>query len=269
VGLGVLLEPEPGLDHRRNYLPRGRVVGGSSSLNAMIYIRGNRADYDEWAAMGFDGWGYEDVLPYFKRAEDNERGASRYHGVGGPLSVSESRSMHPIVEAWIEAAGRRHPAQRRPQRRHAGRRRGATRSPSATAGAAAPRSPTCIRPSPAGNVDVVTDARVYRILFDGKRAVGVEYMRHGPPRAGPRRARGDPLRGGLSLAAAADALRASGPPEALTPLGWRPSTSCPVGQNLHGPRDAQLRLPDRQGQPDLVAHARRLRALRDGGARAR
>ena len=98
-------EPEPGLDYRRNYLPRGRVVGGSSSLNAMIYIRGNRADYDEWAAMGFDGWGYEDVLPYFKRAEDNERGASRYHGVGGPLSVSDSRSMHPVVEAWIEAAG--------------------------------------------------------------------------------------------------------------------------------------------------------------------
>ena len=78
-------EPEPGLDYRRNYLPRGRVLGGSSSLNAMIYIRGNPADYDEWAALGNDGWGYEDVLPYFKRAEDNERGANRYHGVGGPL----------------------------------------------------------------------------------------------------------------------------------------------------------------------------------------
>ena len=83
----LLSEPEPGLDQRRNYLPRGRVLGGSSSLNAMIYIRGNRADYDEWAATGFDGWGYEDVLPYFKRAEDNERGASEYHGAGGPLSV--------------------------------------------------------------------------------------------------------------------------------------------------------------------------------------
>ena len=71
----------------------------------MIYIRGNRADYDEWAAMGFAGWGYDDVLPYFKRAEDNERGASRYHGVGGPLAVSDSRSMHPVVEAWVQAAG--------------------------------------------------------------------------------------------------------------------------------------------------------------------
>ena len=98
-------EPEPGLDYRRNYLPRGRVLGGSSSLNAMIYIRGNRADYDEWAAMGCEGWGYDDVLPYFKRGEDNERGPSYYHGVGGPLSVSDSRSMHPVVDAWIEAAG--------------------------------------------------------------------------------------------------------------------------------------------------------------------
>ena len=62
------------------------MLGGSSSLNAMIYIRGNRADYDEWAAMGLAGWGYEDVLPYFRRAEDNERGESYYHGVGGPLT---------------------------------------------------------------------------------------------------------------------------------------------------------------------------------------
>src|SRR5919197_441248 len=99
----VLGDPEPALNGRRLYLPRGRVLGGSSSINAMIYIRGNRADYDEWAAMGLDGWGYEDVLPYFKRAEDNERGANRYHGVGGPLSVSESRSMHPVVEAFVEA----------------------------------------------------------------------------------------------------------------------------------------------------------------------
>src|SRR5919201_6448393 len=84
---------EPALDDRRVYLPRGKVLGGSSSLNAMIYIRGIRADYDEWAAMGLDGWGYEDVLPYFKRAEDNERGEDMYHGGGGPLCVNESRAM--------------------------------------------------------------------------------------------------------------------------------------------------------------------------------
>ena len=100
----LLGDQEPGLGNRRLYRPRGRVIGGSSSINAMIYIRGNRADYDEWAAMGFDGWGYDDVLPYFRRAEDNERGEDTFHGTGGPLSVSDSRSMHPLVDTMIEAA---------------------------------------------------------------------------------------------------------------------------------------------------------------------
>jgi len=70
----------------------------------MIYIRGNRADYDEWAALGADGWSYQDVLPYFRRSEDNERGEDPFHGVGGPLAVSESRSMQPLVDVMIEAA---------------------------------------------------------------------------------------------------------------------------------------------------------------------
>ena len=101
-------EPEPGLDHRRNYLPRGRVVGGSSSLNAMIYIRGNRADYDEWAAMGFDGWGYEDVLPYFKRAEHNETHTdSPFHGQGGPLNVAEIREPSDFNQRFLKAAQQR------------------------------------------------------------------------------------------------------------------------------------------------------------------
>jgi choline dehydrogenase len=84
---GLWSEAEPELGDRRDLLPRGRVLGDSSSLNTMIYMRGNRADYDGWAATGFAGWGYEDVLPYFRRAEDNERGESYYHGVGGPLTV--------------------------------------------------------------------------------------------------------------------------------------------------------------------------------------
>jgi choline dehydrogenase len=97
-------DPEPGLGYRSRLLPRGRTLGGSSSVNAMVYIRGNRADYDGWAAMGFDGWGWEDVLPYFLRAEDNERGASELHGVGGPLRVIDSRSRYRTCEAFIEAA---------------------------------------------------------------------------------------------------------------------------------------------------------------------
>ncbi|MGH3388873.1 MAG: GMC family oxidoreductase, partial [Actinomadura sp.] len=78
-------EPEPALHGRRVFLPRGRVVGGSSSINAMIYMRGNRLDYDGWAAGGATGWGYADVLPYFRKAEDYEGGENEYHGVGGPL----------------------------------------------------------------------------------------------------------------------------------------------------------------------------------------
>ncbi len=101
---GFVSEPEPGLGGERLYLPRGRVLGGSSSLNAMLYLRGNRVDYDGWAAAGLTGWGYDDILPYFKKAEDNERGASYYHGAGGPLSVSDGRSNHRYAAAAVEAS---------------------------------------------------------------------------------------------------------------------------------------------------------------------
>src|ERR1700733_274239 len=100
----MVSDPEPGIGGRQRVLPRGRTLGGSSSINAMVYIRGNRADYDGWAAMGFDGWGWDDVLPYFIKAEDNERGASDLHGAGGPLAVSEGRSRYKTCEAFIEAA---------------------------------------------------------------------------------------------------------------------------------------------------------------------
>ncbi len=82
---------EPGAGNRRIYLPRGRMLGGSSSLNAMIYMRGNPLDYDEWRDAGCAGWAWDDLLPYFKRAEDNERGADEWHGAGGPLPVSNAR----------------------------------------------------------------------------------------------------------------------------------------------------------------------------------
>ncbi|HSW04009.1 GMC family oxidoreductase, partial [Aquabacterium sp.] len=81
--------PQPGLNGRRGYQPRGKVLGGSSSVNAMIYARGHRSDYDSWAAEGNTGWAWSDVLPYFKRAEHNERGADDFHGTGGPLNVMD------------------------------------------------------------------------------------------------------------------------------------------------------------------------------------
>lgn len=98
-------EPEPRLGGRRTYLPRGRVLGGTSSMNTQLYVRGNRADYDSWRdELGLDGWGYDDVLPVFKRQEDNERGEDEFHGVGGPLRVSDPRSVDPLLTAWIDAA---------------------------------------------------------------------------------------------------------------------------------------------------------------------
>jgi choline dehydrogenase-like flavoprotein len=224
-------EPEPGLDDRRNYLPRGRVLGGSSSLNAMIYIRGHRADYDEWAAMGLEGWGYADILPYFKRAEDNERGPSRYHGVGGPLSVSDSRSMHPVVETWIEAAGEAGIAHNEDlngaTQDGAGRYQLTQRDGRRCSTAVAYLHPAVAR----GNVDVLTDARVHRILFEGARAVGVQYMRNG---------RLEEVRAEREVILAAGSyhtpqllmLSGVGPADQLTPVGIEPRHELPVGHNL-------------------------------------
>ena len=104
VDWGYSTEPQRHLASRALYWPRGKVLGGSSAINAMIYIRGNRADYDGWAEGGCSGWGFEDVLPYFKRSEDNARGASSYHGVGGPLPVADLRDPSPLSERFIEAA---------------------------------------------------------------------------------------------------------------------------------------------------------------------
>src|SRR3954447_5036978 len=170
-------EPEPGLGGRRLYLPRGRVLGGSSSINAQIYIRGNRADYDGWAAAGAEGWSYDEVLPYFKRGEDNERGEDAFHGVGGPLSVSDSRSNHPLVDAMIEAtkqAGHEHnPDLNGARQEGVGRFQLTQRDGTRCSAADAYLHPARSRP----NLDVITRAMTTRILFEGNRAVGVEYVR--------------------------------------------------------------------------------------------
>ena len=96
--------PQAGLNGRRGYQPRGRGLGGSSAINAMVYIRGCKWDYDNWAALGATGWSYDDVLPYFKRAENNERGADGFHGTGGPLNVTDQKWVNPGSYDWIESA---------------------------------------------------------------------------------------------------------------------------------------------------------------------
>jgi choline dehydrogenase-like flavoprotein len=171
---GLLSDPEPGLGGRQRHLPRGRTLGGSSSVNAMVYIRGNRADYDGWAALGFDGWGFDDVLPYFLRAEDNERGASEWHGAGGPLAVSENRSRYETCAAFIEAAQQaglpaNHDFNGAAQDGvgwYQVTQRGAMRCSAAVAYL----HPALGRP----NLTLETSAHVTRLLLDGGRAIGVE-----------------------------------------------------------------------------------------------
>jgi choline dehydrogenase-like flavoprotein len=99
-------EPETGFGDRRVYLPRGKTIGGSSAMNAMIYIRGNATDFDGWTDEGANGWSYKEMLRYFIRSECNERGDPRYHGHSGPLAVQDSRSMHPLVDQLLEAGTR-------------------------------------------------------------------------------------------------------------------------------------------------------------------
>src|ERR1700759_5195171 len=96
-------EPDKGIAGRQLQWPRGKVLGGSSSLNGLLYVRGQREDYDLWAALGNRGWSYADVLPYFKKSEDQERGANAYHGVGGPLKVSDLRLRPAMACSFIQA----------------------------------------------------------------------------------------------------------------------------------------------------------------------
>ncbi|HYH90924.1 MAG TPA: GMC family oxidoreductase N-terminal domain-containing protein, partial [Solirubrobacteraceae bacterium] len=174
-------EPEPALDGRNVYLPRGRVLGGSSSLNAMIYIRGNRRDYDEWRDLGNAGWGWDDVLPYFKRAEDNERGASEYHGAGGPLSVSDSHSMHPLADAFVAAAAATGLDTRDDfntgEQDGVGRYQMTQRDGMRCSTAVAYLHPALTRP----NLELIPMAFVTRVLFEGARASGVEAVVDGKP----------------------------------------------------------------------------------------
>jgi choline dehydrogenase-like flavoprotein len=171
-------EPEPHVDNRPLYIPRGKSLGGSSSMNAMLYVRGRPLDYDGWAAQGAPGWGYADVLPYFKRSEDNVRGASEFHGVGGPLRVTEQRSPRPMDRGLLEAcaavgipwiADYNGPEQDGASMFQVTQRNGGRWST-----ADAFLRPVLGRP----NLDLRTKAMVLGVEFDGGRAVGVR-LRHG------------------------------------------------------------------------------------------
>ncbi|NML42985.1 choline dehydrogenase [Ramlibacter sp. G-1-2-2] len=167
--------PQPGLGGRRGYQPRGKVLGGSSSVNAMIYARGHHADYDAWAAEGNAGWSWDEVLPYFRKAEHNERGADAWHGSGGPLNVMDLRSPHrfgPIfVQAGMQAGFRENRDFNGAEQEGVGLFQVTHRNGERCSAAKAYLTPHLARP----NLHVVTGAHATRILFDGRRAVGVAY----------------------------------------------------------------------------------------------
>ena len=171
--------PQPGLNGRRGYQPRGKVLGGSSSINAMVYIRGHRSDYDHWAAQGNAGWGYDEVLPYFRRSERNERGADAWHGGDGPLNVMDLRSPNrfgPVfVEAAVQAGHRRNDDFNGAEQEGVGLYQVTHRNGERFSAAKAYLTPNLQRP----NLQVVTEAQVLRVLLEGRRAVGVEYRRNG------------------------------------------------------------------------------------------
>jgi choline dehydrogenase-like flavoprotein len=188
--------PQVGLNGRRGYQPRGRGLGGSSAINAMLYVRGHPWDYDNWEKLGCTGWGWDEVLPVFKRAECNVRGADEFHGDSGPLHVSDQDYAHPGSRAFIEAAeslqipfnpdfngarqegvGLFQVTQRRGERWSAAR---------AYLGDG----------KPPANVRILTDVTAERLVFDGGRAVGVDYWRGGERRA-IRARRGVVLAGGV------------------------------------------------------------------------
>ena len=158
---------EPFANDRRIYLPRGKVLGGSSSINAMIYIRGNPLDYDEWGP----GWTWAEMLPYFKRAEDNERGESELHGAGGPLPVSDGRSLNRLAQDFVDAAlACGHPPSddfNGPSQDGVGLYQLTQRGGARASAAVAYLHPVMDRP----NLTVETHVHALRLMFEGERAV--------------------------------------------------------------------------------------------------
>ncbi|WP_445519448.1 GMC family oxidoreductase [Streptomyces sp. NEAU-174] len=167
-------EPEAQLGGRRIYLPRGRAIGGTSSMNTMLYVRGHRYDYDTWERMGNPGWGYDDVLPFFKKSEDNQRGADDFHGTGGPLTVSDPVSVHPLLTAWVEAAQdaghKSNPDFNGAEQDGVGCHQVTQRSGLRCSSAVAFLEPAADRP----NLTVLPSTTALRLSFDGTRAQGLE-----------------------------------------------------------------------------------------------
>lgn len=226
-------EPQPGLGGRRGYQPRGKVLGGSSSVNAMIYARGHAADYDAWAAAGNPGWSWSEVLPYFRKAEHNERGADAFHGTGGPLNVMDLRSPNRFGRVFVEAGKQAgHPENRDfngASQEGVGFYQVTHKNGERYSAAKAYLVPHRDRP----NLHVITGAHATRVLLEGRRAVGVAYRQGGADRE--LRARREVLlSAGALLSPQLLMLSGIGPAQHLQAHGIPVRHDLPgVGANLH------------------------------------
>lgn len=228
-------EPQPGLNGRQITIFQGKVLGGGSSIHAMMYVRGNRRNFDRWSELGNEGWSYEEVLPYFIKSEDFEKGASAYHGAGGPLSVRLCPELTPSAAAFLEAGAELGYGGddldfngARQENNAAVMQFNITADNHRASSASAFLTPILARP----NLTVKTRAEVGRVLFEGNRAVGVEYLQDGTlHRVG---ATGEViLAGGAFLSPKLLLLSGIGPADHLRSLGIPVLADLPgVGQNL-------------------------------------
>jgi 4-pyridoxate dehydrogenase len=229
---GYHTEPEPNMNGRRIEAMRGKVLGGSSSINVMAYTRGNRGDYDRWAQKGARGWSYADVLPYFKRCETWQDGADSWRGGAGPVGTEFAKTRDPLYDAWLDAAkaagfpvtedynGRQQEGFGRGQYTI----RDGYRSSAATA---------YLRPARGRkNLDVETGAHATRVLMQGTRATGVEYVKDTRETVRVAAAREVILAGGTFNTPPLLMLSGIGPAEHLHAMGIAPVVDLPVGKNL-------------------------------------
>jgi choline dehydrogenase-like flavoprotein len=271
---GLQTTAQPGLGGRRGYQPRGKVLGGSSAVNAMVYVRGHPDDYDHWAAAGNPGWGWRDVLPYFLRAEHNERWDNAWHGRGGPLNVMDLRSPNRFsavfVDAAVQAGHARNDDFNGPEQEGVGLYQVTHRNGERYSAAKAYLTPHLSRP----NLRVITGAHATRILFEGRRAVGVEYRQGG--RLQQVRARREVLlSAGALLSPQLLMLSGVGPADELQRHGIGVLHHLPgVGRNLHdhpdvvqvvdAPRLTDLFGLSPRGALNLLRGIRQWRAQRSG-----
>lgn len=225
-------EPDPGTGGRVHVWPRGKVLGGSSSINGLLYIRGQQADYDGWRQLGCEGWGWDDVAPYFKRSQHQERGANAHHAVGGPLNVSDVTTKHPVsdavVEACVEAGIPRNEDVNGENQEGVSYYQLTVKNGQRQSAAVAYLHPAMGR----ANLKVETRALTTKVIFEGKKAVGVEYLQNGVRKIAKAR-REVILAGGAINSPQLLQLSGVGPGELLRDHGIEVVADLPgVGENL-------------------------------------